>query len=231
MRLVSSMACAAAAVTLVWPAPPQEPPPVGATAGSIVGVVTTRETQRASIRASIDAAVCGPSVPDESILIDRDGGLANVVVTVAGLVANPPSETVLVNERCRFVPRVALLRPGGVLRARSQDATLHTVHAAADRRPLFNVSIPVPEFTISRPLGRAGVVHLTCSTHPWMRGYLHVTDQLATITDTAGRFRFDGVPAGAYELHVWHEVLASNRVERVVVTTGETTTLPLTLSR
>jgi plastocyanin len=200
-------------------------------AGGISGVVSTKEAAPKPIRVTIDPAVCGQSLPDESITVDASGHLANVIVTVAGVRDGAPAETVVSNEKCAFVPRVSILRPGGVLRMSSRDPTLHTMHAAApDGRAFFNISIPMPNLTLSRPLDKAGLVTLSCSTHTWMRGFLLVTDERAAVTGKGGKFQIDGLAPGAYELRLWHEVLKSPPL-KVVVKEGETTPIELTLAR
>jgi plastocyanin len=202
-------------------------PPAG---GTIVGVATTKEAARPAIRATIDPAVCGSSVPDESVLVAGGGQLANVVVSVPGVKAAPPAEVTFANEKCRFVPRVGLLRPGGAVKMLSKDATLHTMHAAgADGRAFFNVSIPVQNVTLSRPVDKAGLVTLSCSTHTWMRGFVHVTEELSGLSGADGRYRLEGVPAGKYQLRVWHETLKTAAPVTVVVKDGETVTADLIL--
>jgi plastocyanin len=198
--------------------------------GTIVGTASTKEPAPKPIRATIDPAVCGQNVPDESVVVDASGHLANVAIAVPGVKAQQPAEALFANDKCRFVPRVALMRPGGNVKMTSKDNTLHTMHAAAaDGRAFFNVSIPMPNITLSRPVDRPGVVTLTCSTHTWMRGYLHVTDELTTISGADGKFRIDGVPAGTHTLRVWHESLKTAAPVRVTVKDGETVTVDLTL--
>jgi plastocyanin len=200
-------------------------------AGVIAGVATTREAAPKAIRVTIDPAVCGSSLPDESIAVDASGHLANVIVTVAGVKAGVPAETAVSNEKCAFVPRVSTIRPGGSLKMSSKDPMLHTMHAAApDGRAFFNVSIPMPNVTISRPLDKPGLVTLSCSTHTWMRGYLLVTDERSVVTGRDGKFQIDGLAPGTYELRIWHETLKAPPA-KVVVKEGETATIDLTLAR
>ena len=48
--------------------------------------------------------------------------------------------------------------------------------------------------------------------HTWMSAAIVVTDTpFFAITDGAGRFKIEGLPAGAYEMEVWHERLGSQR--------------------
>ena len=180
------------------------------------------------LRATIDPEVCG-SVPDESVVVDAAGHVANAVVTVAGVRAPAPAEVVLTNERCRFAPRVSVLRPNGTIKMTSRDPVLHTVHAAPDGgRALFNVSLPVPNLTLSKPVDRPGVVRLTCSTHTWMRGFLHVTEDMAAVSGADGTFRLTGVPAGRQTLRIWHETLGARDVT-VDVAAGQTATITIEL--
>jgi plastocyanin len=190
--------------------------------GTITGTITTREAAGRPIRVTIDQAVCGTSLPDESVVVDATGHLANAVVTVSGVKSPAPADAVVTNEKCRFEPRVSTLRPNGTVKMSSKDAVLHTMHAAGgDGRALFNVSLPLPNMTLSRPVDAPGAVTLSCSTHTWMRGYLYVTDELAAISGPGGKFRIDGVPAGTVELRFWHETLKSPPV-KVVVKDGAT---------
>lgn len=201
-------------------------------AGTIVGTVTTKEAERPPLRVTIDPATCGSTLPNESVVRDAAGHLGNVVVIVPGVKAPAPAEIVVSNERCRFVPHVALLRPGGAVKMTSLDPVLHTMHAAgADGRAFFNVSLPIPKMTASRPLDRPGPVTLSCSTHTWMRGYVYVTDELAGVSGSDGRFRLDGVPAGTHELRVWHEALKVAAPVKVTVKDGETVMANLSMTR
>jgi Carboxypeptidase regulatory-like domain len=174
--------------------------------------------------------VCGPTLPDESIVVDAAGHLANVVVTVAGLKSPAPAEVAVTNDRCRFAPRVSLLRPKGVIRMTSHDPVLHTMHASVEgAKVLFNVSV-LPNITLSKPIDRPGVVQIACGTHTWMRGYLHVTDELSAVSGADGSFKLENVPAGSYALRFWHETLGPKQVS-VTVTDGQTATVTVTMAK
>jgi plastocyanin len=206
--------------------------PDRALGGTIVGVATTRETAPKPVRVTIDPGVCGQSVADDSIVVDPAGHLSNVVVTIPGLKAQHPAEAFFSNEKCRFVPHLALMRPNGAVKMTSKDATMHTMHAAGEGgRAFFNVSIPVPNVTLSRPIDKAGVVTLSCSTHTWMRGFLLVSEEVSAFTGADGRYRLEGVPAGTYTLKVWHEALKTAAPVKVTVKDGETVTVNLALAK
>ena len=199
--------------------------------GTVTGTITTKEPAMKPISVTIDPGVCGQSLPNEAIAVDGTGHLANVVVTATGVKVQAPADAPLNNEKCSFVPRVATLRPGGSVKMTSKDPVLHTMHAAAaDGKAYFNVSMPIPNLTISKPIDKPGVVTLSCSTHTWMRGYLFVTDELSGISGRDGKFQLDNVPAGVVELRFWHETLKAAPV-KVTVKDGQSVNVDVVLAK
>jgi plastocyanin len=192
-------------------------------AGTIVGTVTTAAGALPPLRVTFDQKVCGNELPDESVLRGSSGALANAVVTLVGVKAKgAAAAATIVNERCRFVPRVQVARPQATVTTTSADPVLHTTNAQReDGRLLFNVALPVPGMKISKTVGDAGVVRVSCNTHPWMRGWLVVTDDIAVVTSSDGRFTLRDVPAGTYELRVWHEAVKTPP-RKVTVAAGQT---------
>lgn len=194
-----------------------------AQSGSITGTITTAVTGQAPVRVTIDQKVCGSKLPDEAIVVDARGRLANAVVTVAGLKRAGGRESMVMNEKCRFAPRVQVARPNGSVRTSSKDPVLHTTQAQyEDGRTIFNVGLPVPGITITKAVGRAATVRLHCNTHPWMRGWLVVTDEAAAVSGADGRFTIDNVPPGTYQLRIWHEALKSAS-QTITVVAGQHT--------
>lgn len=187
--------------------------------GSIQGVVTTRARPLPSIRVTFDQKVCGAELPDQAIVANASGRLANAVVTLTGVKATGPAREVMVlNDKCAFVPRVQVVAPNGTVKTSSKDPVLHTtVVQQADGRQLFNVAVPVPGIEIAKPLGAAGVLRVGCSTHQWMRGWIIVTDEISAVTGADGAFTLRNVPPGTYELRVWHEALKAAAVKVTVV--------------
>ena len=188
--------------------------------GSIHGRVTTAATVTAAPqKVTVDEKICGASVPNESIVLDKDGGVAHAVVSVKGLVWGDTPPARLTNKGCRFVPHVSVARPGAVLEVTSEDGTLHTTHAyALDGRSLYNIALPpLLGITAKRPVEKAsGPIRFACDTHPWMQGFVYVSTDRAVVSGADGRFVFADVPAGSYELTVWHERL-KGPVQRVTV--------------
>ena len=202
---------------------------VSAQTGSIAGTITTSAKGAAPVRVTIDQNVCGNELPDEAIVVDAQGHLANAVVILTGVKGSAPAETVITNEKCRFGPRVQLVRAKGTVRTTSKDPILHTTQAQeASGRSIFNVALPVPGLNIAKPIGNAGVVRLSCNTHPWMRGWMIVTDEAAAVSGADGRFTIDNVPPGTYEARVWHESL-KGAPQKITVVAGKPTEITFAL--
>lgn len=198
--------------------------------GTITGIITTRAGAPPPARVTIDQKVCGDQIADEAIVRDGAGRVANAVVTLTG-VTSPANAAAagVVNEKCRFSPHVQVVRPNAQITTSSSDPMLHTTHAqTADGKTLFNVALPLPRITITRPVAGPGIVRVSCNTHPWMRSWIVVTDELAAVSGADGRFTLTKVPAGSYELRIWHEQL-KGAAQKVTVTPGQTTTVPITL--
>lgn len=207
-------------------------------AGSITGTITTSAKGLAPVRVTIDQKVCGTELPDNAIVVDSAGRLANAVVILTGVKPfdslplaqgrrQPAAETSVVNEKCHFAPRVQIAKPNSNVRTTSKDPILHTTNAQLENgRTIFNVALPIAGLNVSKPIGGAGMVRLSCNTHPWMRGWVVVTDAAAAVTGADGRFSLDNIPPGTYELRVWHESLKS-APQKVTVVAGKPTELSL----
>jgi len=223
LGILGAVACATLATT------------AHAQTGSITGTITTTAKGLAPVRVTIDQKVCGHELPDHAIVVDGQGRLANAVVVLTGVKPfdsqalaqgkRLATDVTITNDKCAFAPRVQIVRPNANVKTTSKDAVLHTTHAQTDSgRTLFNVALPIPGLTITKPIGAAGNVRLVCNTHPWMRGWMVVTDNAAAISAADGRFALDNIPPGTYELRIWHESLKS-APQKITVTAGKPTDL------
>lgn len=162
-------------------------------------------------RAKIDNSICKHAEPivDESVLVDKDGGLANVIVWVAGVktpVKAPETSPVLDQMNCRFAPHVVVVRAGESLMIRNSDDEPHNVHATPSNNPAFNVALPTKRSEKPLVLGSPDIFRARCDVHPWMIGYIGVFEcDYVAVTAENGSFKISGLPSGSYELRAWHE--------------------------
>jgi hypothetical protein len=200
------------------------------TGSGITGTITTTAKGAAPIRVTIDQNVCGDQLPDEAIVVDAQARLANAVVILTGVKGQHSTEPIVMNEKCRFGPRVQLIAPKATVKTTSKDAVLHTTNAQLESgRTLFNVALPIAGITITKAISSGNSnVRLTCNTHPWMRGWMVATSEAAAVSGADGRFSIENVPPGTYELRVWHEAL-KGAPQKVTVSAGKPTDISITV--
>ena len=201
--------------------------------GMIRGVVTMADPPPpATLAVNADQAVCGDRVPDETVVADAAGRVANAVVRLTGVPwpAERPAPRID-NAGCLFVPRVQIAPTRSQVLVTSRDDTLHSTHTYDDRnRTGFNIAMPFPGLEVRRPLRRPGVVRIECDSHGWMRGWIVVSDDRGAVSGLDGVFVLDDVPAGTLELTVWHERLRA-APQTVAVRAGETAEVAIVLEQ
>jgi plastocyanin len=108
----------------------------------------------------------------------------------------------------QFVPHVRPVMIGTEVTFPNRDEIRHHVYSFS---PAKKFELPLFKGTQSAPVtfDKPGIVVLGCNIHDWMLGYVAVleTPHFAT-TAADGRARIADVPAGTYDVHVWHPRLA-----------------------
>ena len=191
-----------------------------ATAGTIKGKVRFGSGKVKPLRTPISMASdagcqqahAGKPVYDESVVIGRDGGVANVFVYLkSGLEGKrfePPKETVTLDQHgCLFVPRVLGMQAGQLLDVRNSDPVSHNIHPMPTNNREFNQQQSPQAPDIEHKFPRADVmIPVKCNVHSWMRAYIGVVDHpYFAVTGTDGTFELKNVPPGDYTLAFWHE--------------------------
>jgi hypothetical protein len=167
---------------------------------------------------------CGLTVPNETLLVDRSGGVRNAVVILRPLDRNVnvhPGRILLDNKRCAFTPHVQIAGIGSELLLKNSDPILHTVHARLGNETLFNVGLPRWR-QASKVLDRLGVVRIDCDVlHTWMSAAIVVVSTpYFAVTDENGFFSIQEIPAGKYDVEIWHEHLGTKKAQISVPPSG-----------
>ncbi|HYO52026.1 carboxypeptidase regulatory-like domain-containing protein [Archangium sp.] len=176
-------------------------------------------------------SVCGPTVPQRSLVVGSGGALAHVVVALADGTEAPAADpkappAVLDQKQCAFEPPVLAARAGAPLEVRNSDPLLHNVDAlAGSQRPVINVALPLEGSRVRRLLpGAPGVLHVRCDLHPWMSAAIRTFEHpWFTSSDASGHFRLE-VPPGTHSVILWHPRLPGV-TRSVSVRAGETVRL------
>jgi hypothetical protein len=175
-----------------------------------------------------DQDYCGETLPNESYLIDANGGLKNVVVFIdsapSDKPADPQKENFLYNDGCRYAPHVLAIQKGERLRVKSHDPKLHIPHGYLGERTVFNLSLPFKNTIIdaTSKIRQSGIMKVVCDTHAWMLGFVHVFDHpFFAVTNEQGVFSIPDLPPGSYVLKAWHEDGGIRSQEIVVPESGD----------
>jgi plastocyanin len=166
---------------------------------------------------------CGQvQMKDEEVVVSPTGGLKNVLVRltkgVTGSYPAPSTPAQIDQSQCMFRPRMQGIMAGQPLTIRNSDQTLHNVHTYKGASTIFNqAEIPGMAPMVKKFDGPAAVIKFKCDVHPWMTGYVAVSDHpFFAVTGDDGSFTIPNVPAGTYTIEAWHERFGSTTAEVTV---------------
>jgi len=130
---------------------------------------------------------------------------ANKPLPVHDKLKTPPGDAVLDQPQCAFVPHVLTMRADQKLLVKNPAPVLHSATFKGFKNDT-NLTLQPGEnksFTIEL---EKNAITMTCSFHPWMRGYLWVFEHpyFAT-TDADGNFEIKLAPTGPQRLVIWQE--------------------------
>jgi plastocyanin len=144
-----------------------------------------------------------------------------------------PAVTHVDQQDYRFIPETVAIRAGDSIRFTNSDTALHNVRAVSGDES-FNISL-AQDGEFVQPFRRAGntrkPVVIGCAFHSQMQAWVYVFDHpFFAVTAEDGKFQFDAVPAGDYDLEIIHPSGKLQQVRPVQVKAGETLELDLTLT-
>lgn len=165
---------------------------------------------------------------DRTLLIDKNGGVANVVVEIEvdGQKAEVPEEAIVLDQHgCRFEPHVIAIPVGATLRYDNSDETNHNIHTFAKKNQPVNKNV-AGGTNFEQVLDKAEVIEVKCDVHPWMKGYIYVSDATYyAVTGPDGSFSLEGLPPGDYKVSYWHEEIGKGKSDTITVADGPAETM------
>jgi plastocyanin len=163
--------------------------------GIVFGLLSA--TSGAAFAAGVDANV-----------MDAAGApVADAVIYALPASPKPPSapRAAIIDQIDKeYVPFVVPVQAGAAVRFPNKDNIRHHVYSFSPAKPF---ELKLYSGTPSKPVifDKPGPVALGCNIHDWMVGYIYVVDSpWFAKTDKSGIAKLEGLPAGEYQVRVWH---------------------------
>lgn len=140
---------------------------------------------------------------------ERTTDIANTVIYLvpaegASADVKAADQSIAMQERT-FTPRVRVVTPGSRVDFPNQDPFSHNIFSTT-RGAVFDLGLYPSGKSKGYTFRRAGVYPVYCNIHPRMTAFVAVVPSpWFALADAEGRFVIERVPAGRYQLHVWHE--------------------------
>lgn len=116
-----------------------------------------------------------------------------------------PKTARIVQKGKTFSPHVLAIPVSSIVEFPNFDPIFHNAFSNFSGQ-VFDVGLYPPGSSRSVKFRREGIVRVFCNIHPHMSAVIAVLNTpWYAVSDSGGQFRIEGVPPGAYTLHVFHE--------------------------
>jgi len=193
---------------------------------------------RAALVGFLLHAACAPAATlGISVRLPDARPLGDAVVTVQSMgrksAPAAPVHAVMDQMHRMFVPEVLVIPVGSRVSFPNSDSVSHQIYSFSPAKrfqlPLYRGK-PYPPVLFDH----AGIVILGCNIHDWMMGYIDVTDApFYGTTDAQGNWAAE-VPAGDYQITVWHPRMREQTptlVREISIDARDRVTLTLQLTK
>ncbi len=173
--------------------------------------------ERKKLKVDKDVECCGKfDIRDESLMVGKGGGLANVYVYVRSRtvdicpeLAKTVKDTVLLDNRdCIFQPHcMTIWYDQQKFHIVNSDPVAQNVAFSPFGDTPANIVIPVDgDATRTFKRKQTVPVPIKCNYHPWEKGYILPREHpYVAVSKADGTFRIPKLPAAELEFQVWHE--------------------------
>lgn len=169
------------------------------------------EMKTPTARAKADFCKDKKDVPYNAVIVSKDGGLKDVFVRIAngevkGKYDTPKEHVEIEQKDCMYSPRIQGAMVDQDVDIKNEDGTLHNVHTYKNTESWFNQGQPKGSPAVDKPMpDDPTFVKFACDVHPWMRGFIVVTDHpFYAVSKEDGTFEIDKIPPGHYNVEAWH---------------------------
>ncbi len=156
--------------------------------------------------------------------------LADAVIELKPLSNEPlpsqqtqPARTQVAQQELTFIPFVSAISVGSQVDFPNFDRTRHHVYSFSPAK-VFEIQLyaDTPEAPVT--FDKTGIVALGCNIHDYMQAYIYVGETgLVAVTDNDGQVVLPQLPAGRYQLLLWHPwQIASPEVTEFEISTDLT---------
>ena len=204
--------------------------PALAAGGGISGAVVFKGTVPApkKLKVTKDKRRCDKSPKFDESLQVKDGKLKNVVVYIADVKGGKKLEkkgVTLDQNGCVYQPHVLAVAAGADVTILNPDKVLHNIHTYSKINKPMNRAQPKFKKKLKVKFDKPEIMEVKCDVHGWMSGWIFVAgNPYYSVTGEDGAFSLTDVPAGKYQVQIWHEKLGTQTKE-VEVKAGETVKL------
>jgi len=124
---------------------------------------------------------------------------------VSGKAELKPAGATMVHKSKTFLPHILPVVVGTKVAFPNRDPFFHNAFSNYDGQ-IFDIGLHAPGTTRYFTFGRPGVVRVFCNIHATMSAIIAVLNTpWYAVTGSNGKYTFNGVPPGEYNLHMFHE--------------------------
>jgi len=111
----------------------------------------------------------------------------------------------LVQKNKRFIPHLLIVPMGAVVEFPNHDPFFHNVFSLFEGKR-FDLGLYESGTTRAITFNKPGVSYIFCNIHPEMSAVIIVLEYpYYAVSNAAGEVKIGSIPAGRYQLNVWHE--------------------------
>jgi len=165
---------------------------------------------------------------DESLVVSRNGALANAFIYVKngleGKTFETPTTPVTIDQSgCWFHPRVIGIQTGQILNVVNSDPVTHNIHPMAQVNREWNHSQGAGDPAIARRFIKPEImIPVKCNIHSWMHAFIGVLDHpYFAVSASDGSFEIKNLPPGTYTIAVWQEKLGTQEQQVTISPSGK----------